>query len=89
MATPAFSILCCFCCLRPPRLDRCNRPPLLDLLVVALCAIIAGADNWQQIEAFGRKRLDELVRTLAGKGVAKRAGRTLQAVWSRRRGLQR
>jgi len=34
------------------------------------------------------EREDELVRTLAAKEVAKRTGRTLSAVWSRRRELQ-
>jgi predicted transposase YbfD/YdcC len=60
MAAPAFSILCCFACLKDPRLNRRKRHLLLDLITVALCAVIAGADNWQQIEAFGRKRLDWL-----------------------------
>jgi len=60
MAAPAFSILCCFACLKDPRLNRRKRHLLLDLIAVALCAVIAGADNWQQIEAFGRKRRDWL-----------------------------
>jgi len=34
------------------------------------------------------EREDELVRTLPAKEVAKRTGRTLQAVWSRRRELR-
>ena len=60
MATPAFSILCCFARLKDPRLDRRKRHLLLDLVAIALCAVLAGADNWQQIEAFGRKRRDWL-----------------------------
>jgi predicted transposase YbfD/YdcC len=29
---------------------------LQDILVIALCAVIAGAQDWQEIETFGRKR---------------------------------
>jgi predicted transposase YbfD/YdcC len=38
---------------------------LQDLIVIALCAVIAGAQDWQQIETFGRKRRDWLRRFLA------------------------
>jgi predicted transposase YbfD/YdcC len=38
---------------------------LQDIIVIALCAVIAGAQDWQQIETFGRKRLDWLRRFLA------------------------
>jgi predicted transposase YbfD/YdcC len=37
---------------------------LQDILVIALCAVIAGAQDWQQIETFGRKRRDWLARFL-------------------------
>jgi predicted transposase YbfD/YdcC len=37
---------------------------LQDILVIALCAVIAGAQDWQQIETFGRKRRDWLGRFL-------------------------
>jgi predicted transposase YbfD/YdcC len=37
---------------------------LQDLIVIALCAVIAGAQDWQQIETFGRKRRDGLRRFL-------------------------
>jgi predicted transposase YbfD/YdcC len=37
---------------------------LQDILVIALCAVIAGAQDWQEIETFGRKRHDWLKRFL-------------------------
>ena len=37
---------------------------LQDIIVIALCASIAGAQDWQEIETFGRKRRDWLQRLL-------------------------
>jgi hypothetical protein len=37
---------------------------LHDILVIALCAVIAGAQDWQEIATFGRKRQDWLKRFL-------------------------
>jgi predicted transposase YbfD/YdcC len=37
---------------------------LQDILVIALCAVIAGAQDWQAIVTFGRKRHDWLKRFL-------------------------
>ncbi len=36
-----------------PRSDRTKRHKLVDILVIAVCATICGADGWQQIAAFG------------------------------------
>ena len=46
--------------LRDPRRAHRRLHHLQDILVIALCAVIAGAQDWQQIETFGRKRLDWL-----------------------------
>ena len=43
--------------LKDPRLDRCKRHQLLDILVIAICAIICGADDWVEVEAFGNAKL--------------------------------
>jgi predicted transposase YbfD/YdcC len=37
---------------------------LQDIIVIALCAVIAGAQDWQEIETFGRKRRPWLKRFL-------------------------
>jgi predicted transposase YbfD/YdcC len=37
-----------------PRVDRTKLHPLLDILVIAVCAVIAGAEGWEDIAEFGR-----------------------------------
>jgi predicted transposase YbfD/YdcC len=36
-----------------PRIDRTKQHKLLDILVIAICAVICGADDWVEIEMFG------------------------------------
>lgn len=38
--------------------------PRQDIIVIALCAVLAGAQDWQEIELFGRERRDWLPRFL-------------------------
>jgi len=46
--------------LTDPRMARTRVHDLFDLVVVALCGTIAGADTWADIERFGHERLDWL-----------------------------
>ena len=39
-----------------PRVDRTKRHRLDDILVIALCAVICGADSFEEIERFGKAR---------------------------------
>lgn len=39
-----------------PRIDRTKRHELIDILTIALCGVIAGADSWVDVEAFGRRK---------------------------------
>jgi predicted transposase YbfD/YdcC len=41
-----------------PRIDRTKLHELLNILVIALCAVIAGADNWEDVEEFGKARIE-------------------------------
>jgi predicted transposase YbfD/YdcC len=50
--------------LKDPRRKHRRLHRLQDILVIALCAVIAGAQDWQDIETFGRKRCDWLKRFL-------------------------
>jgi predicted transposase YbfD/YdcC len=43
--------------LTDPRLERTRRHELFDLVVVALCASLANADGWTDVEHFGNERL--------------------------------
>jgi predicted transposase YbfD/YdcC len=51
--------------LKDPRRRHRRLHPLQDIIVIALCAVIAGAQDWQEIETFGRKRRAWLQRFLA------------------------
>jgi predicted transposase YbfD/YdcC len=43
--------------IKDPRIDRCKRHQLLDILVIAICAVICGADDWTEVQAFGEAKL--------------------------------
>ena len=48
------SIWRCFASLRDPRTSRRQKKHLLlDIVAIALCAVLAGADDWQQVALFG------------------------------------
>ncbi len=45
-----------FATLPDPRVDHTKLHHLLDVLTIALCAIISGADEWVAMEAFGKAK---------------------------------
>ena len=45
-----------FAALPDPRMDRTKRHQLLDILVIAICAVICGADSWVEIEQWGQTK---------------------------------
>jgi predicted transposase YbfD/YdcC len=53
---PAASIDKHFANLEDPRIDRTRLHKLLDILVIAICAAICGADNWEEVALFGRAK---------------------------------
>jgi predicted transposase YbfD/YdcC len=61
---PDLSIPKFFTTLKDPRRAHRRLHLLQDILVIALCAVIAGAQDWQEIETFGRKRRAWLRRFL-------------------------
>lgn len=63
MATP-LNIQQHFRKIKDPRINRHKRHLLLDIIVIALCAVICGAKDWQQVETFGKQRLDWFRRFL-------------------------
>lgn len=48
--------------LRDPRIDRTKRHKLVDIIAIALCASICGADNWVDIELFGESKEEWLAK---------------------------
>lgn len=54
-----------FGALPDPRVARAKRHDLLDIVGLALCAVLCGADTWVDIERFGRAKADWLRTFLA------------------------
>jgi predicted transposase YbfD/YdcC len=42
--------------LEDPRIDRQKQHELLDIIVIAICAVLCGADDWVAIETFGKAK---------------------------------
>ncbi len=57
---PIGSIEAHFSGLEDPRIERQKLHKLLDIIVIAICGVICGADNWVDIEMFGNKKVDWL-----------------------------
>lgn len=45
-----------FGALPDPRVERARRHDLLDIITIALCAVLCGADAWVDVEAFGNAK---------------------------------
>ena len=48
------SLIAIFEDLPDPRVDRTKRHKLVDVVVIAICAPLCGADSWPEVELFGR-----------------------------------
>ncbi len=48
--------------IKDPRMERTRRHDLQSMLAVALCATIAGADNWVEVAEFGEQHQDWFAR---------------------------
>ena len=51
--------------LTDPRRDQGKRHHLVDIITVAICAVICGADNWVEIERYGHAKYEWLKTFLA------------------------
>jgi predicted transposase YbfD/YdcC len=56
MLKSALSVVRFFRPLRDPRRQHLRRHTLLDILVITLCAVISGANDWQQVVTFAQRR---------------------------------
>ena len=45
---------------KDPRVERTKRHKLLDMILIAICGVICGADSWVDIELFGKSKLEWL-----------------------------
>jgi len=51
--------------LEDPRIERQKQHQLLDVIVIAICAVVCGADDWVAIETFGHAKAAWFRRFLA------------------------
>jgi predicted transposase YbfD/YdcC len=51
------SIIKHFSKVKDPRIDRTKRHRLQDILLIAICGVICGADSWVDIELFGKTKI--------------------------------
>lgn len=54
--TPVKAIEIKFAKLRDPRINRTKRHRLIDIVTIAVCAIVCGAQGWTEIEMFGHQK---------------------------------
>lgn len=45
-----------FSCIEDPRIERKKRHLLIDVIAIAICAVISGADHWIDIEAYAQEK---------------------------------
>jgi predicted transposase YbfD/YdcC len=51
-----------------PRIERCKKHELIDILLLAISAVLSGAEGWEDIEDFGHLKLDWLKKYGAFEG---------------------
>lgn len=49
-----------FDAVRDPRVERNKLYPLMEILLLVVCAMISGAEGWEAMEEFGKEKLDWL-----------------------------
>lgn len=54
-----------FASLLDPRVERTKHHQLLDIVLIAVCAVVCGAEGWVEVEAFGKTKKKWLKRFLA------------------------
>lgn len=42
---------------RDPRIERGKEHKLIDIISIAICAVICGAEGWVDIENFGKSKI--------------------------------
>lgn len=60
MSRRGCSLVECLAEVVDPRIERTKRHRITDILALAVMAVIAGAEGWEDIEEFGRQKHDWL-----------------------------
>ena len=53
-----------FSILEDPRIERNKKHSLIDIIVLTVCAVVSGAETWEDIEDYGESRIEWLKRFL-------------------------
>jgi len=61
---PKISIGDHFAQMTDPRVERSKQHKLIDIITIAICAVICGADTWLDIESYGRAKQEWLKKFL-------------------------
>ena len=61
---PKITILDHFKDLEDKRVERTKRHKLIDIVTIAICAVICGADSWVLMETYGKKKKEWLKQFL-------------------------
>jgi hypothetical protein len=48
--------------IKEPRVERTKQHNLLDIIIIAICGVICGAEGWVNIEEFGKEK-EEWLKT--------------------------
>ena len=54
-----------FSSLHDPRINRCKRHALIDILILSVLAVLCGAESYDSIELFGKINIEYLKQFLA------------------------
>ena len=54
------SLAACFSDLEDPRIERCKKHELTDIVMISICAVICSAESWIDIEDWGKSKLHVL-----------------------------
>jgi predicted transposase YbfD/YdcC len=64
-SNPAVAIVTHFAPLTDPRIERPRLHDLMDIIVIAICAVICAAEGWEDIAKYGRAKRDWLATFLS------------------------
>ena len=61
---PKITIADHFSQIEDPRVERTKQHKLIDIITIAICGVICGADTWVAIETYGRAKYEWLKKFL-------------------------
>jgi predicted transposase YbfD/YdcC len=61
---PKITIADHFAQMEDPRVERTKQHKLIDIITIAICAVICGADTWVDIETYGKSKYSWLKQFL-------------------------